>query len=94
MTGPAFRAVDALSGEVAKRPSAWWAANSEADEFCRELEGLRELQCRVEDLELELAEEQELRMRLVRKNAELKQKLARAESERDTLRAQVSAVAR
>lgn len=52
---PPFRAVDALSGDVAVSPSKFWAANEDADARIEEFEGLREenarLRCRVDELD-------------------------------------------
>lgn len=51
MTAPIARRVDMLSGEVA--PTKYFQALSEADDFVREMDGLRELQTRVQELEAE-----------------------------------------
>jgi len=60
---PRFNSVNALKGVVAERPSKFLAALSEADNICRELDELRELQTRVQELE---AENAELRSQLAR----------------------------
>jgi cell shape-determining protein MreC len=67
MSAPLARIVDQYSG---RKATQFFRALSEADELCAELDGLRELQCRVQELEAE--------------NAELKTQLAAARSERDT----------
>lgn len=59
-SAPRARLVDALSGE--KAPDRFFKALSEADNFVREIDSLRELQCRIAELEAE--------------NRELKQQLA------------------
>ena len=69
---PRFRAVEQHTGEVAARP-----ALSEADELCRELDTLRELQTRIQELEAEVEHQRYLRGLLVTENAQLRQ-------ERDT----------
>jgi uncharacterized coiled-coil DUF342 family protein len=48
---PPVRRVDMLSGDVA--PTKYFAALSEADKLCAELDGLRELQTRIQELEAE-----------------------------------------
>lgn len=48
---PSFRSIDQLARE--HDPSKFFGALSEADNFVAELDGLRELQCRVEELEAE-----------------------------------------
>lgn len=59
MTAPLARRVDMLSGEVA--PTKYFQALSEADDLCREIDGLRELQTRVQEL---VAERDDLAERL------------------------------
>jgi hypothetical protein len=54
MTAPAARRVDALTGHVANEK--FFKALSEADAFVREVDTLRELQCRVDELAAENAD--------------------------------------
>lgn len=51
MSAPLARRVDMLSGDVA--PTKYFQALSEADNLCRELDELRELQTRVAELTAE-----------------------------------------
>lgn len=53
MIGPEIRIVNALTGEVADRPSRFMQSLSEADNYVRELDTVRELQTRVQELEAE-----------------------------------------
>lgn len=84
---PMFRSLDQLSGDVAARPSAFFAANASADDLLAELEALRARQTDVDELEEDLAEEREWRGRLLVENAKLRKERDRARAERDTLRA-------
>lgn len=81
MTAPKVRRVDALTGRVANE--RFFGALSEADSLCRELDGVRELQCRIDELEEELSDLRDLHIRTVCENARLRQ-------ERDTWRAAAS----
>lgn len=57
MTAPLARRVDALTGQVAN--AVFFQALSEADEHVREVDRARELACRVQELEGDLAAERE-----------------------------------
>lgn len=99
MSAPRVRRVNAFNGQVA--PTKYFQALSEADNLCRELDGLRELQCRVQELEAENAELSERLQSSYEAHditrgllAVANREIARIKSERDTLRAQVSAGAR
>jgi chromosome segregation ATPase len=99
MTAPNVRRVDMLTGQVA--PTKYFEALSEADNFVREIDDLRELQCRVQELESEntdlserLLDLQEAHATTLGLLAQARREIARIKSERDTLRAQVSAGAR
>lgn len=77
---PPIRVVDQFTGRVAP----YFAALSEADEFVREVTTLRARTARLDELEEELAEAEAT-------IATLRLALAKAEQERDTLRARTGA---
>lgn len=66
MSAPHTRRVNALTGEVAD--SGFFKALSEADEFVREIDTVRELQTRVDEL---TAENRDLRAELAEANRKL-----------------------
>lgn len=80
---PPIRVVDQFTGRVAP-PEKYFAALSEADEFVREVTTLRARTARLDELEEELAEAEAT-------IATLRLALAKAEQERDTLRARTGA---
>jgi chromosome segregation ATPase len=95
-SAPLVRTVDALTGQVA--PTKYFQALSEADDYCKELDGLRELQTRLAEVESEntdlserLLDLQEAHATTLGLLAQARREIARIKSERDTLRAQVSA---
>lgn len=53
MTAPRFRSLDQLTGEIAERPDKFRQALSEADDFIKELDGVRELRTRLQEVEAE-----------------------------------------
>lgn len=64
-SAPLIRSVDALTGQ--RPPGKFFEAMSEADNLCRELDGVKELRCRVDEL---VAENRELRLQLGRARAQ------------------------
>lgn len=84
MSAPLARRVDMLSGDVA--PTRYFQALSEADNLCRELDTLHELQCRNAELEAENTDLAERLRDLQETHQATLGLLARARAERDTAR--------